>query len=52
MEHFGLEEEQELLILGSGCDSVFRAVASDARGPWFEYRHWPKVLSNINCQLY
>ena len=26
-------------LLGSGCGSVGRAVASDTRGPWFESSH-------------
>ena len=30
---------QELLLGGSGCGSVGKAVASDTRGPRFESRH-------------
>ena len=38
--------------MGSGCDSVGRAVASDSRGPRFEFSHWQKVILNIYSQLY
>ena len=30
--------------LGSGCDSVGKAVASDTRGPQFESSHWQKFI--------
>ena len=39
-------------FLGSGCDSVGRAVASDSRGPRFESSHGQHFLLNIYCQLY
>ena len=39
-------------ILGSGCGSVGRAVASNSRGPQFESSHWQKFILNIYCQLY
>ena len=41
--------------VGSGCDSVGRAVASDTKGPRFESSHWQNLywafvyLSTINC---
>ena len=38
--------------MGSGCDSVGRAVASSSRGPEFESSHRQKFISNINCQLF
>ena len=31
--------------LGSGCDSVGRAVASDTRGPRIESSHWQNILN-------
>ena len=34
--------KQICLMLGSGCGSVGRAVASDTRGPQFESSHWQK----------
>ena len=33
--------------LGSGCGSVGRAVASNARGPRFESSHWQPFISDI-----
>ena len=36
------------LSLGSGCGSVGRAVASDARDPWFEIQSSP-ILFTISC---
>ena len=39
------------LILGSGCGSVGRAVASNSGGPWFESSHQQKFILNIYCQL-
>ena len=38
--------------MGSGCGSVGRAVASNARGPRFESSHRQKFIFNIYCQLY
>ena len=42
--------------VGSGCGSVGRAVASDARGPRFESSHWQKFINiehlyTVNCIL-
>ena len=37
--------------LGSGCDSVGRAVASDTRGPWFEFSHQQKFIIILNICL-
>ena len=34
-----LIKNKDMLMLGSGCGSVGRAVASDTRDPWFESRH-------------
>ena len=34
--------------LGSGCDSVGRAFASNARDPWFESSH-RQILFFISC---
>ena len=39
-------------VLGSGCGSVGRAVASNSRGPLFVSSHRQKYILNINCQLY
>ena len=39
------------LILGSGCGSVGRAVASDTRGPRFESSHWQKFIYIMNICL-
>ena len=44
------------LILGSGCGSVGRAVASDTRGPRFKSSHRQKFiyiehLLTVNCVL-
>ena len=38
--------------MGSGCDSVGKAVASDSRGAWFKSSHQQKFILNIYCQLY
>ena len=38
--------------LGSGCDSVGRAVDSNSWGPQFESRHQQKFILNIYFQLY
>ena len=35
-------------MLGSGCGTVGRVVASDTRDPWFESQHWQKFI----CQLF
>ena len=46
-----------LSCMGSGCGSVGRAVASNARGPRFESSHWQKNylyiehLFTVNCVL-
>ena len=43
---------KQYLMQGSGCSSVEREVASNNRGPWFEFSHWPKFLMNVitvNC---
>ena len=37
--------------LGSGCDSVGKAVASDTRGPQFESSHWQKFIYILNICL-
>ena len=37
-----------LRVVGSGCDSVGRAVASDDRGLQFESRHQQIFISDIN----
>ena len=39
-------------VMGSGCDSVGRAVASNSRGPRFESSQWQHFILNIYCQLY
>ena len=45
------------IVLGSGCGSVGRAVASDTRGPRFESHHQKNLfisiehLFTINCVL-
>ena len=39
-------------VMGSGCGSVGRAVASNWRGPRFESSHREKFILNIYCQLY
>ena len=39
-------------VMGSGCGSVGRAVASNSRGPRFESSHREKFILNIYCQLY
>ena len=41
---------QEMEQLGSGCGSVGRAVASDTRGPQFEFSHRQDYSMNIYCQ--
>ena len=38
--------------MGSGCGSVGRVVASNARCQRFESSHWQKFILNIYCQLY
>ena len=44
---------KNLLAMGSGCGSVGRAVASNSRGPWFEFSHQQTFILNIVfCQLY
>ena len=43
---------QRILTQGSGCGSVGRAVASNARGPRFESSHWQTFILNIYCQLH
>ena len=40
-------EIQTFCWIGSGCDSVGRAVASDARGLWFESSHLQTFISDI-----
>ena len=37
--------------MGSGCDSVGRAVASDTRGPWFKSSHRQKLMYILNICL-
>ena len=55
---FGLTVEVPVKKLprGSGCGSVGRAVASDARGPRFESSHCQTFITDnylfIYCQLY
>ena len=39
-------------ILGSGCGSVGRAIASNPRDLRFESIHWQEIVLNIYCQLY
>ena len=43
---------QRLVLRGSGCGSVGRAVASKSRGPQFKSSHWQTFILNIYCQLY
>ena len=43
---------QKAIIWAIGCGSVWRAVASKSRGPWFKSSHWQKFILNIYCQLY
>ena len=38
-------------LLGSGCGSVGRAVASNSRDPQFESSHCQKFILNTYCQL-
>ena len=38
--------------MGSGCDSVGRAVASDSRVPRIESSRRQKIILNIFCQLH
>ena len=41
-----------ILLYGSGCGSVGRAVASDTRGPRYESSHWRNFIINmftVNC---
>ena len=38
-------------LLGSGCGSGGRAVASDTRGPRFESSHWQKFNNLLNICL-
>ena len=40
------------MYMGSGCDSVGRAVASDSRGPRFESSHRQKFIFIVFCKLY
>ena len=39
--------------MGSGCDTVGRAVTSKTRGTQFEFSHWEKIniehLFIVNC---
>ena len=46
MQHFSLERKNAT-SLGSGCDSVERAVATDTRGLQIESSHQQKSLLNI-----
>ena len=50
--HFADTRDQTRGILGSGCGSDGRAVASNSRGLRFESIHCQKFILNINCQLY
>ena len=43
---------QQFICLGSYCGSVGRVVASNSRGPLFEYSHWQTFIFNIYYQLY
>ena len=43
---------QQFICLGSYCGSVGRVVASNSRGPLFEYSHWQTFIFNIYFQLY
>ena len=38
-------------MLGRGCGSVGRAIASNSRGPRFESSHLLDFTFNIYCQL-
>ena len=41
-----------MMLLGSGCGSVGRAVAPDTRGPRFESSHQQNFIMNmlnVNC---
>ena len=40
------------VMVGSGCGSVGRAVASDSKGPRFDSNHRQHFKLNIYCQLY
>ena len=37
----------KIILLGSSCGSVGRAVASDSRGLRFKYRHRQKIIENL-----
>ena len=39
------------LLMGSGCGSVGRVVASDIRGPRFESSHWQNLYILNICLL-
>jgi len=41
----------KIILSGSGCGSVGRAVASDIRGPQFESSHWQKFIYILNFCL-
>ena len=45
-------KKKQFSYMGSGCNSVGRAVVSDYRGPRFESSHWQKFILNIHCQMY
>ena len=47
----GNSSEQNVFNFGGGCGSVGKAVASDSRGPWFEFSHWLNLYwtFTINC---
>ena len=38
-------------VLGSGCASVGRAVASDTRGPWLKSSHRQKFIYVLNIRF-
>ena len=38
-------------VMGSGCGSVGRAVASNNRGPQFKSSHWQKFIYVLNICL-
>ena len=44
-------EQKEKTMLGSGCGSVGRAVASDTKSLQFKNSHWQTFILNINCHL-
>ena len=54
-EYSQKSELEEVSLLGSGCGTVGRVVASNTRGLWFECSHWQNLywifvyLFTISC---